>query len=354
MAFTMESLDPRTHLAATLPTIQLPPAGKLYHGVYPGGVTGEEDDLTAADVTAYETAAGKETAWVYFSNNWYRSRAFPLATANMINGLGAVPYIRLMLRSSADQARAKNEKTFTLQHIIEGQFDADLRAWGTVAKNYGKPLIVEYGTEFNGFWFPWNARWNGWKEKTGFGSKKKYDGPERFQAAFRHIVETVRGQGATNIKWVWHVNNDDDYPHSWNKLERYYPGDDVVDWVAISAYGAQTPDETEREDFRTMMDSTYPRVQAIAPAKPVIVAEFGHTAHSAAGEGGPWAKSALHHLITRRWSNVIGFSWWNETWQNDEVAAHDTDMRLQDDAALKKAFRDELLQSIVQQQPVTR
>lgn len=354
MAFIMEMLDPRVHFAVSLPTIQPPANGKLYHGVYPGGKTGEEDDITAADIRSYESAAGKGTAWVYFSDNWYRSRKFPIGTVRMIDGFGAVPYIRLMLRSTADQAKAGHENVFTLQHIIDGQFDADLIAWGKAAKSYGKPLLVEYGTEFNGFWFPWNARWNGWREKTGFGSKKKYDGPERFQAAFRHIVQTIRAQGATNVKWVWHVNNDDDYDLSWNRMERYYPGDDVVDWVAISAYGAQTPDETEEESFRAMMDRAYARMQAIAPKKPVIVAEFGHTSHAIAGDAAPWAKTALHDLFSHRWPHVIGFSWWNETWENDDIKSHDTDMRLQDDPALKKAFRDELLNSIIQQSPVVK
>lgn len=70
-----------------------PPAGTLYHSVYPGGVTGEEDDITPADVDAYEAQVGKSVAWVYFSNNWYRSRAFPTATATWIRDRGAAPYI---------------------------------------------------------------------------------------------------------------------------------------------------------------------------------------------------------------------------------------------------------------------
>jgi len=56
-----------------LPNITTPPAGTVYHAVYPGGVTGEEDDLTPADVDAYEAEAGKPVAWVYFSQNWYRA-----------------------------------------------------------------------------------------------------------------------------------------------------------------------------------------------------------------------------------------------------------------------------------------
>ncbi|MDH4180106.1 MAG: hypothetical protein OEV33_06305, partial [Armatimonadota bacterium] len=37
-----------------LPRVAAPAAGKLYHGVYPGGTTGEEDDITREQVESYE------------------------------------------------------------------------------------------------------------------------------------------------------------------------------------------------------------------------------------------------------------------------------------------------------------
>jgi len=40
-----------------------PPPGKLYYGVYPGGVDGEEDDITLQDVIAYETSGGRRVTW---------------------------------------------------------------------------------------------------------------------------------------------------------------------------------------------------------------------------------------------------------------------------------------------------
>ena len=97
------SLSPKAHCGDPPASSRIapPPKGQLYHGVYPGGKTGEEDDLTLQDLATYETAVGAKAAWVYFSNNWYRSRKFPKATAEWIRQSGAVPFIRLMLRTSA-------------------------------------------------------------------------------------------------------------------------------------------------------------------------------------------------------------------------------------------------------------
>ena len=33
----------------------------------------------------------------------------------------------------------------------------NFRAWGRAAQTFGTPLIVEFGTEVNGSWFPWNG-----------------------------------------------------------------------------------------------------------------------------------------------------------------------------------------------------
>ena len=59
-----------------------------------------------------------------------------------------------------DSAARKPNHRFTLARIVRGDLDADLRAWADGARRFGSPLLAEFGTEVNGFWFPWNGRWN--------------------------------------------------------------------------------------------------------------------------------------------------------------------------------------------------
>ncbi|MEI6491192.1 MAG: glycosyl hydrolase [Verrucomicrobiota bacterium] len=320
-----------------------PGAGRFYHGCYPGGVTGEEDDITVRDVQNYEQVVGRNVEWVYFSNNWYASRRFPAKTAGWIRDHGAVPYIRLMLRS-IDHSPGKPEKQFSLQSIIDGKFDEDLKAWGKAAATFGSPLIVEYGTEVNGEWFGWNGKFHGGGQKDGFGDPKTADGPERFVAAYRHIFDTVRASGARNITWVFHLDASQSPEAAWNRFENYYPGPDYADWIAVSCYGPQKPTDDEEENvaFRDKFDPVYPRIVKIAPEKPIVVAEFGCTAGYPRVLAGDWAKAALGDILSGRWPNVCGFSWWNERWENDDNPAHNTTMRVQDTPALGNAFREAL------------
>ncbi len=328
--------------AAALQKVGPPPAGKLYHGVYPGGATGEEDDITPADLNDYEEASGQPVAWVYFSHNWFAGREFPSHTVGWIHGVGAAPYIRLMLRSSADQSKVHRERRYLLRRILAGDWDAALRRWFRAARESGVPLIVEYGTECNGEWFPWNARWNGGASTSGFGDPTRYDGPERFVAAFRRLVALSRDEGAHNITWVFHVDWEDVPDVAWNRLEDYYPGNDVVDWVALSAYGPQTPLHRDFVHFRREVDSVYWRLQSVAPGKPVIVAEFGATGGNPLITAKAWTRRALRDLLRPRWPEIIAFSWWNERWENDDDPAHDTTMRLQDLRGLRRMFRRKL------------
>jgi hypothetical protein len=325
------------HVRAESVRIASPPSGKLYHGFYWGGVGTDqhdptEHDVTPEDVARYEQAVGQKTAWIYFSNNWFESRKFPSEMCGWIRDLKKVPYIRLMLRSDVDQKHS--EKTFSLEKIIAGDFDVDLRAWAREAKNFGSPILIEWGTEPNGNWFSWNGKWNG-------GAK---EGPARYIAAYRHIVDLMRAEGADNLHWVWHVNWFDEPEQKWNRFENYFPGENYCDWVAFSTYGPTTPTTRDgTESFRFKMRDAYPRLIKIAPNKPIIIAEFGCDLHNRHVNAASWAKSALGDLFSNRWPAIIGFGWWNEGWQNDDHKKHDTDMIILHDADLTHVFRDEFV-----------
>lgn len=299
--------------------------GKIYHGVYPGGFTGEEDDFSELDVISYEKSVEKKVAWVYFSNNWYKSRKFPQEKVDWINKRGSVPFIRLMLRCAAN--RGSTEDTFTLANINAGVFDDDLKDWFYNARKVRTPIFVEYGIEVNGEWFPWNGQWNG-KEK----------GPEEFKSAYRRIIDISRHVGATNILWSFHIDDDDTPDVQWNKFENYYPGDEYIDFFTVSIYGMLTPADSQIRIFSEQLKKVYPRLLKLSPQKKIIIIEFGTTLNNPHVNQEVWAKSSLLELTSNNWENIIGFSWWNEAWHNKKIAS--TTMRVQDNPKLSNVFKN--------------
>jgi hypothetical protein len=309
--------------------IMTPPKDLIYHGVYPAEKEGDETSVSPKSLKAYLDAVGRrQVAWVVFSHEWSKGSAFPGDVVDWIDREGAVPYIRLMLRSS--MAKFACEPKFTLEKIVGGAFDHELRAWGTSAAAKGVPLICEWGTEMNGAWFPWNASHNGGEA-----------GPGLFQAAYRRLVTIIRTAGARNTTWVFHVNHENDPKDTkWNTFQVYDPGPEFTDWVGISLYGAQMPNEARTPKFSERYKEIRSELTTLAGTRAVMISEFGCTKTDAVPSGddaGEWAKDALATILKGSWPEVRGFSWWNEGWSNG-TGKSPTEMRVQEVKPLADVF----------------
>jgi len=244
----------------------------IYHSSYPD-FGGTEDIVSGERMANFEKLAKKKIVWAYFSNNWYKDIQFPLTEVNIINGEGKIPFIRIMPRSNFNTGGP--DPIYTLQEIIDGKFDKELTQWAIDASNTNMPLLVEFGTEVNGDWFPWNGAYNGAGETTEYGDSSIADGGERFKYAYRHIVDICNLNGANNITWFFHVNAYSDPSVDWNELEHYYPGDAYVDWLGVSIYGPQENKDTYQE-FSDLLDAVYPSLTKLSN-KPIAVLEFAIT-----------------------------------------------------------------------------
>lgn len=72
-------------LAGATTVLAPPPPGKLYQGFFysadtPGSDDANEHNVSASDVQQFEQVLGTSVSWVYFSANWFETRAFPEST----------------------------------------------------------------------------------------------------------------------------------------------------------------------------------------------------------------------------------------------------------------------------------
>ncbi len=248
------------------------PLEGIYHAAFPD-FGGTEDIVSVHKITDFEALVGKDIAWAYFSDNWYDTIYFPIAKVNSIKSIGKIPFIRMMPRSNFDEGSP--DPNYSMQNILDGNYDAAITQWAIAAANTNSPLLVEFGTEVNGNWFPWNGQYNGAGETTEYGDINLADGAERFRDAYRHIITICNANGATNITWFFHINAYGEPNASWNDIAAYYPGDTYIDWLGVSIYGPQKQGENYQE-FSDILDAIYPKLLNISD-NPIAILEFAIT-----------------------------------------------------------------------------
>ncbi len=209
---------------------------------------------------------------------------FPRRVAGAIWDLGSVPVItwepwltdfentqhpNLPLRGARDR--------HGLSAVAQGVYDFYVDAWASDAARFGKPLFVRFGHEMNDpYRYPWGPQNN---------TKEEYI------AAWRHVRERFARAGARNVIWVWS-------PHvAYLWWETYFPGSDVVDWVATGVlnFGDVGQQWSRWWSFDEIFGQQYPALASFG--KPVMIAEFGSLA--VGGDRATWYRTALGELPVR-------------------------------------------------------
>jgi len=255
-----------------------------------------------------------EVGWPSLGERWGEQH-FPKRNVKIITRYGAIP---LLFWSPWDKpyAESKPPDQFGLNHILNGKWDAYIDQWAQDARTWGKPLLVAWGLEMNGTWFPWSGIFYGGGEKISAGNSTVYKGPDTFKKAYRYVVDRVRAKGATNIQWIFHVNHTTLPKEKWNEFAAYYPGPEYVDWLGMSVYGMMNKWQGWAPFYEAFYHA-YEEICLIDPIKPVIVAEWGVGEFPAKGNKGEWLTTALNIMKTQS-PRVKAAVYWHERWQNED------------------------------------
>jgi hypothetical protein len=309
----IETAKKRPADATAGPQTLLMPDKGAYTGAYVDFGEGEAE-VTYDALTGFEQLTGKHLATVAFGNFW-GDQAFPEKTVRIISSYGAVP---LIFWSPWDKPyeETRGPDRFSLREILAGKWDAYIDAWADSARKYGKPLLVTWGLEMNGSWFPWSGLYYGGGKSIGHkDGHSLYEGPELYKRAYRHVVDRVRARKATNILWGFHANNYGSPRLSWNRMASYYPGPDYVDWLGLSVYGKMSKSEGWAE-FDVMMADPYTEICKLDPAKPVFLAEWS-TGEFPPGDKAGFITKALTGIPVR-YPRIKLAVYWHERWENKD------------------------------------
>jgi hypothetical protein len=277
----------------------------VYHAAHPDfGL--RDAEVSPESVREFAAMAGRKIVWSYVSWHWSDGLKFPSDQCRALHGEGVVPLIGIMPWSAERQGEP--EPIYTLDRILSGEFDEALERCAEEVRALGFPIMIEFGPEANGSWFPWSGAWNG-RDGGVYGDAAIPDGPERFRDSYRRIAGIFRRVGASDVTWVFHIAAVAAPKEAWNAARYYYPGDDWVDWIGASVYGA--PDERGApRQFDDVMKHLYPGMCAISPSRPLAILELGVAEHS---DKPGWIRDALGAIASGAYPRIRAVSWWNKT-----------------------------------------
>jgi len=165
---------------------------------------------------------------------------------------------------------ARNKDIF--RNIADGSFDYYITAFARKLRDLDAPVFLRFGHEMDNPQYPWSE-----------------DGKvpaEDFIEAWRRMVVLCNKEGASNITFVYN-------PWRGVAMDKYYPGDDYVDWIGLTLlnYG-----KAGRDGRWHSFDSLYSEFHHYAKGyeKPVMLAEFGSTAYG--GNAGSWLANAFETI----------------------------------------------------------
>lgn len=268
-------------------TVEASSAGTYWGAFLPGA------DADQSVVTAFASKTGRQPAIVSIYQQWSGEPPFPAAAAHRLWQRGTVPLlIWEPWQPGLPELQANDQPRYRLSAIAAGAFDGYVRKYADQVRAYGGPLFMEPLHEMNGNWYPWGGTVNG-------------NSTADFVAAWRHLHDLFRAEGATNATWTWTVNRDTVPDTAANQPGRYWPGAGYVDWVGLDAYN-WGPAPGHR--WQTVTQTFGPGLAALEPLeKPVILAETGSVEKG--GDKAGWIAS-LYAGLTGEYRDAVAAAVW--------------------------------------------
>jgi hypothetical protein len=155
----------------------------------------------AGSVRSFHHATGVHPAVVEIYTNF--GSAFPSLQAGRVRGQGSIPFIQW------------NPRKAPLGLIAQGRYNRYVRHFARAAKTFGSQIVLSFGHEMNGTWYPWG---------------RLHATPQQFIGAWRSVHSIFARKHVTNVTWSW------DPSHGGAPASQWWPGSRYVDWIGIDGY----------------------------------------------------------------------------------------------------------------------
>lgn len=229
------------------------PATGAYFGIY----NNPRDGDRRSSLTQLEQQVGRRFDIDHRYYKW--NQPFPRDYESWTVAQGRTPLINWV-------SQTRDRQQIPWADIASGAQDDVIKARADALRAFGKPVLLVFQHEPG--------------QLVGTGGGRKGGTAEDYVAAWRHIVQTLRAEGTTNVSFVWVLtayNFRVAGTHSQhNAPDALYPGDDVIDWIGVDGYNyynCAAFGRTPWRSFDQLFGDWYK--WATEHHKPLMLAEWG-------------------------------------------------------------------------------
>jgi beta-mannanase len=165
-----------------------------------------------------------------------------------------------------------------------------IAAFGRAA---GGTVTIRLAHEMNGNWYPWGVGVNG-------------NTAADYVAMWRHVHGVFAAERVGNVTWMWAPNLE---YHGATRMAATYPGYAYVDKVGLSGYNFGPGEYSSWRSFDDLYDPSLAKLRAIAPGKPLYVAEIACS--SQGGDKAAWIRDMFVQIRKRPY--IAGFVWFDQS-----------------------------------------
>lgn len=212
------------------------------------------------------------------------------------------------------------EPGYYLDEIVSGNHDETIKGLAVACKSINRPIFIRFGYEFD-------------------GAHNAYP-PDKYKAAYIYFVDMMREQGVQNVAYVWHswgvsaYYGTNDHPTYYPERstaatqELWYPGDEYVDWVAMSVFGSGWGNLNSNQVVQYLIDFADDRDKPVMLAETAAIKTTNQNDPNWVIPNSIWFQNVFSLIENNK--SIKAFTYINVDWEGDNASSTWGDTRIQE------------------------